>query len=166
MSIGAAFAQEMEQEAKVTRKYLDRVTDDVLGWKPHDKSMTLGRLASHVAETNEWGLTAVTQDNFSIKSDGSFKPFDGSSAQEILSKFDTTLAAFLDALKAADDATMGKNWQMIMDGNVMFEMPKMVVVRMWVLNHLVHHRGQLSVYFRLKGIPVPATYGPSADEQM
>ena len=165
MSIGSMFAQELAQEGATTRKYLERVTDDHLAWKPHEKSMTLGRLASHISESLDWGNTTLENDNFSMKTDGSFKPYDGASAEEILKTFDAGLEKLMAGLQSVDDATLAKNWQMIIDGNVAFEMPKMVVIRSWVLNHMIHHRGQLSVYFRENDIPVPATYGPSADEQ-
>ncbi len=164
MTLGAMFAQEMEHEAAVTRKYLERIPEDKYGWKPHERSMTMGRLASHIAETNDWGADIITQDSFSI-SMGDYTPFDTASATELLKVYDEGLAKLLDLLKSTDDATFAKPWQMIVDGNVMIEMPKMAVIRAWVINHMVHHRGQLSVYLRENDLPVPATYGPSADEQ-
>ena len=165
MTIGNILAQEMEQESATTRKYLERVPEDKWDWKPHEKSMPFGRLASHVADSNGWGAGIVEFDNFSMKT-GEFEAFNASSKEELLQNFDEGLAKLLELLRGADDATMQKNWQMIVDGNVMFEMPKMVCIRAWVINHMIHHRGQLSVYLRENDIPVPATYGPSADEQM
>jgi len=158
------FLMEYEHEVGVTRKVIERIPDDKLGWKPHEKSMTAGRLASHLAENHGWVQSILGSDQFDVGAD--YKPFDGKTKTEVLAAFDKLAAEAKAAMKngVSNEALM-KPWALKMQGQTMFEMPKAVVLRNFVLNHQVHHRGQLSVYLRLLGAPVPSIYGPSADEQ-
>lgn len=164
MGMGQAFAQELEHEGAVTRKLLERIPDSTLGWKPHDKSMSMGRLAYHVAEVPGWIGMIVGKDVFEMTS-GEGGPGEAKSGTELLRSFDEGLKGALSMLKGASDDILNSKWTMKVNGQVTIEMPKAAVVRVWVLNHLIHHRGQLSVYLRLNQIAVPAIYGPSADEQ-
>ena len=163
MATIAELLQELEQEAPTTRRVLERVPEDQLGWKPHEKSMTLGRLAAHVAELPELILPALTQDEFDFGS-GDFKPFEPQSTAGLLEKFDRNIEAAAGLLEKQPDDRMGEKWKLRSGDHVLFEMPRAAVVRFVGLNHVVHHRGQLSVYLRLLDVPLPSIYGPSADE--
>lgn len=164
MNIIDAMATEYEHEAGTTRKLLERIPDDKLGYRPHEKSMTMGRLASHIAENHGWVKSTIEDSEFNVSED--YKPFNGASTQEILDTFDRLIAEAKSVMKSgvSDDALM-QPWALKMNGQVMFEMPKVQVLRTFVLSHQIHHRGQLDVYLRLNDIPLPSIYGPSADEQ-
>jgi len=162
MSATAAILQELEQEAATTRRVLERVPTDKLGWKPHEKSMSLGTLALHVAMVPGFITDWATQDATKFAPGG---PPDPKSTAEILSAHDAGLAKAKSNLNTVGDAGLGKTWTMqTPDGNTVLTMPKGALVRTIAMNHLYHHRGQLSVYLRLLNVPVPSIYGPSADE--
>ncbi|MBX7043982.1 MAG: DinB family protein [Ignavibacteria bacterium] len=154
---------ELEQEAQSTRKMLERLPADKLTWKPHEKSMTLGRLAMHLAEIPGWVNATLLADELDFEK-MDYKPVEAASSEEAVKKFDETLAAAIETLKKTDDAEMMKNWTMRSGDQVYFTMPKIAVLRGFVYSHLVHHRGQMSVYLRLLDVPVPGSYGPSADD--
>jgi uncharacterized damage-inducible protein DinB len=162
MAIKDALLPEFDHEMQVTRKVLARVPDEKFGWKPHDKSMTMGRLATHIAQIPGWVKETLVQDGLDIG--GGFKPTDFATRDEVLAKFDTLVAAGRSMLDAATDAQFMAPWTLKNNGQEVFTMPKIAVVRAWVFNHTIHHRGQLSVYLRLNDVPVPSIYGPSADE--
>lgn len=162
MAIMDAFLQELEHEAISTRKMLERVPGDALAWKPHEKSMTLGRLAGHVAEIPGWAVETLTKDELNM--DGSYKPPEMKTAKDILQLFDQNLASARGAMQGVADGALMRLWTFQVYGKEVFKMPKVVVLRSFVFSHLIHHRGQLSVYLRLKNVPLPQTYGPSADE--
>ena len=161
MSISAALLPEFDHEMATTRKTLERVPDDKLGWKPHEKSMSLGRLASHIAEMPSWAVVGLNMDVLDMKD---FKPWEGKSRQEILAVFDKNVADGRAAIAAASDEKYMTDWSLAMGGKTLMTMPKIAVVRSFMLNHVIHHRGQFSVYLRLNDIAVPSIYGPSADE--
>jgi uncharacterized damage-inducible protein DinB len=163
MTINEALAAELKQEAATTRRLLERVPQDSLGWKPHDKSMTLGRLAGHVAELPGLFAMVLTEDALDFAS-GKYQPFNPENASELPEVFDQRVAAALDALGNQSGEAFAKNWQMRRGERVLLEMPRAVALRAIGLNHLIHHRGQLSVYLRLLDVPVPSIYGPSADD--
>ncbi|MEO5858211.1 MAG: DinB family protein [Pyrinomonadaceae bacterium] len=162
-TLGSAFLAELEQEAKVAREVLSRVPADKFDWKPHDKSMSFGKLASHVAEMVSW--TGPTLDHPELdfaKMD--YKPFEPKTTEELLEFFDKNLAEAVQVLNNMTDDRFIESWSLRNGETVYFSMPKVVAMRSFVINHIVHHRGQLSVYLRLNDIPVPSMYGPSADE--
>ena len=163
MSIGEQLAAELEQEAKTTRRLLERVPEASFGWKPHEKSMSLGQLAGHVAQLPTLIVPAFTEDEFDFAVSG-WKPFSPQSTAELLEKFDRNIAAAAEQLKSQPDERMGDLWKLRSGDHVLFEMPRAMVVRFVGLNHVIHHRGQLSVYLRLLDVPLPSIYGPSADE--
>ena len=160
MSI-AAFIQEFEMEAATTRRVLERVPTDKLDWAPHAKSMNLGKLAMHTANSpgqiSGWGVTDV------MEFTGDPTPAATSTA-DILAVHDAGVAKTKANLQTIGDAGLGTMWTATAGGKTMMTMPKAMLVRAIVLNHWIHHRGQLSVYLRLLDVPVPSIYGPSADE--
>ena len=162
MSIAQMLLPEFDQEMASTRKLLQLVPDDKLDYKPHEKSMTLGRLASHVAEMPNWILTTITTDSLDLAP--GMTGYMASSRQEMLQRFDAQLAEARAALAGASDEDMGKMWTLSFGGNPIFTMPRASVVRISGMNHLIHHRAQLGVYLRLNEIAIPGMYGPSADE--
>jgi uncharacterized damage-inducible protein DinB len=165
MSIAQSLLPEFDYEMVNTRKTLERVPDDKLEYKPDPKSMPLGRLAGHIAEMVNWG--AVTLQTESLNLDGGdFKPFSPTSREQLLAEFDKNVTAARSELEKASDSQMMQNWSLILGGKPMLSMPRAGVIRTMVMNHIIHHRAQLGVYFRLNGISVPALYGPSADEGM
>ena len=164
MAIVDALLPEFDHEMAVTRKVLERVNDAQFGWQPHERSMTLGRLATHVAEIPQWGHTILTQPEFNMV-DGEYKPTTVATTAEVLELFDGQVKAIRDLLAARTDAELVGTWTFKQNGLELFGMPRTAAWRSWVMNHLIHHRGQLSVYLRQTGSKVPGIYGPSADER-
>jgi uncharacterized damage-inducible protein DinB len=166
MNISEALIPEFDQEMATTRRVLERVPEVKYGWKPHEKSMTAGRLASHICEMGMWASMTMTTGEFDFNPGGkqAFPAFNAASKTELLAEFDKQTANGRAALAAASNEEYMKNWALKNNGQVLFTMPKVVVIRSFVFNHIVHHRGQLSVYLRLLDVPVPSIYGPSADE--
>lgn len=162
-NIASALIAEMEQEAKVTRTCLERVPADKFDWKPHEKSMAFGKLASHIAEMFGWTPPTLQQSELDFaKMD--YKPFEPATNDDLLEYLDKNVAEAIDTLRNTTDEQFMENWTMRNGETVYFTMPKVVVMRSFVMSHIIHHRGQLSVYLRLNDIAVPSIYGPSADE--
>jgi uncharacterized damage-inducible protein DinB len=164
MSIIDGMIQEYQHESAQTRKVLERVPEQHFGWKPHDKSMTLCELASHLSEIPTWVRATMKQDEF-VWSMEDWKPYKAESVKQMLADYDSRLVDAFDAMKGTPDSDMMKNWKMVMDGQTIVEMPRVAVLRNFVLNHAIHHRAQLGVYLRLQDVPLPQIYGPTADEQ-
>ncbi|HVF44558.1 MAG TPA: DinB family protein [Pyrinomonadaceae bacterium] len=165
MGIGEPLAAELRQEAATTRRLLERVPEDKLGWKPHEKSMTLGRLAGHVAELPSLLGPVLAAEGLDFAS-GQYVPLNATSVAELLEKFDKNISEGVEGLKGMDDARAFEKWRLSSGDRVIFEGPRAAVVRGLVFNHVMHHRGQLSVYLRLLDVPLPSIYGPTADEPM
>jgi len=162
-NIASALVAEMEQEAAVARKCLERVPAEKFDWKPHEKSMTFVRLASHVAEMFGWTPPTLEHPELDF-SKMDYKPAEPKTTEELVEILDKNVSEAIACLKNTPDETFMEDWTMRNGEQVYFTMPKIAVMRSFVMNHIVHHRGQLSVYLRLNDIPVPAMYGPSADE--
>jgi uncharacterized damage-inducible protein DinB len=141
--------------------------EDKLDWKPANKSMTMGRLATHLAEMPSWGVHALAMDELDINPPGGepYQPVELGSVSEMLELFDTHVAKLLETLASTSEEDLNKPWTLKNGGEEIFTQPKIGVLRGMVMNHAIHHRGQLSVFLRLNGVPLPAIYGPSADEQ-
>lgn len=168
MAIHQSFLGEFDHELSITRKVLSRIPAEQFGFQPHEKSMTLGKLASHIADMYGWGTATLKTDSLDLAPiDGpKWEQFDAQSPAELLAKLDENAAAFRSALaEASDDAAWMAPWSLLMAGNPVMTMPRVACVRGMVMNHIVHHRAQAALYLRLLDIPVPAMYGPSADEQ-
>jgi uncharacterized damage-inducible protein DinB len=163
MAIRDSLLQELEQEARATRRLLERVPDAQLGWKPHDKSMSLGQLALHVATTPGGVAELASHDSKETRSADFIQPA-AKTAAELVPVFEDSLAQAKAIVGSMDDATMGETWTLKHDGQVVMAIPRVAMLRMIMLNHWYHHRGQLSVYLRQLNVPIPSIYGPSADE--
>ncbi len=160
-----AILMEMSQEGATTRRLLEIVPAQHLGWKPHEKSMTMGRLAVHLAEIPGWVSTILDQDGFDVGASTYTPPVAGS-VTEVLEMFDRNMAMTEAAVRRQTLDRLSTMWRITKQGQVLMEMPRMGVIRTLLLNHLIHHRGQLSVYLRLKDVPLPSIYGPTADTPM
>jgi uncharacterized damage-inducible protein DinB len=165
MPMNEALITELDQIAKSTRKLLERVPVEKNDWKPHDKSMTLGRLAGHIAEIPSWVSATIDLDELDF-SKMEYKPFVAASTEELVKKLDENAAKGLESLKNATDEKLNGNWTLRNGEQIYFTRPKIGVVRDFAYSHLYHHRGQLTVYLRLLDIPLPMLFGPTADEQM
>jgi uncharacterized damage-inducible protein DinB len=166
MTIGQSMLPEFDQEMQNTRKTLERVPDDKWNWKPHDKSGTLGWLAGHVGTVPEWITMTINTEELDYAPVGgpAFEPPKISNQKEVLAAFDKGSAEARAALAGVSDAELMKSWKLLAGGQEIFTMPRIACIRGMCLNHMIHHRAQLGVYYRLLGIPVPGLYGPSADE--
>ncbi len=162
MKIGESFLQELVLESEVTRRYLESVPFEQKEFKPAEKSETLGRLAIHLAEITAWWVSCLQNDKLDFID---FQPKDIQSTEELLSYFDELLAEAKTALSKVNDSEFDENWSMTYGDEVLFTLPKKQVARVFCMNHMVHHRAQLGVYLRLLEVPVPAVYGPSADDE-
>ena len=163
MKFSEALLPEFDQGMAHTRKTLERIPEDKLAWKPHEKSMTLGRLAGHVAELPGFATTTIQTDSLNL-SMGEFKPLIAASRRQVLEVFDQKAADARAAIAGASDEHLMKPWSLEFKGKTMFTIPRVAVLRSMMLNHIIHHRAQLGVYLRLNNVPVPSIYGPSADE--
>ncbi len=162
MSISATFLPEFDQEMANTRRTLERVPNDKLSWQPHAKSWPFIKLATHLATLPNWTSVTLQTSELDIS-----QPFDQpkpTSTEEILAVFDKTTAEARAVLAGTADDVFFQPWTLRNGEQTIFSMPKAAVLRAFVLNHIIHHRGQLTIYLRLNDIPVPGLYGPSADE--
>ena len=166
MNLRDALLPELDQEMAGTRRTLERVPDAKLGWRPHPKSPTLGGLATHLANLPSWTKITLETSELDIAPKGAPPPRAGEkrSRDELLAFFDENLAAARAALAKATDGDLQVGWTLLKGGERVFTLPRIAALRGFVLNHNVHHRAQLGVYLRLLDVPVPALYGPTADE--
>jgi uncharacterized damage-inducible protein DinB len=166
MSIAQSLLPEFDQEMEATRKVLERVPTDKLEWGPHEKSMTLRQLATHVANLPSWAQITLQEDEFDVAPPGGdeFTLPVANSTDELLGIFDQNTTSAREAIATAGDDVFMQSWTLKKAGEGLFSAPKAGVLRRFVMNHLIHHRGQLTVYLRLIGVPVPQTLGPTADE--
>jgi uncharacterized damage-inducible protein DinB len=162
MPISQSLIPEFDQEMAGTRRTLERVPEGKTDWKPHPKSMSMGRLAGHLAELPSW--IVETMNRSELEMTGDYTPFISSSPAALLAMFDQKVAEGRALIVAASDEDLMKPWSLVVRGQKAFTMPKIAVLRGFVMNHIIHHRGQLTVYLRLNDVAVPSLYGPSADE--
>jgi uncharacterized damage-inducible protein DinB len=161
-----ALLPEFDHEMANSRKALERVPDGKFDWKPHQKSMSLGQLAAHIASIPSWAAMTMTTPELDVR------PVNGPAMQqpqfktraELLSFFDKSVGEARTAITTASDETLMAPWSLLSAGKPIFKMPRIGVLRGMIMNHMIHHRGQLGVYLRLNDVPVPSLYGPSADE--
>jgi uncharacterized damage-inducible protein DinB len=166
MNISQSLLPEFDMEIANTRKTLERVPEGKADYKPHEKSMPMGRLAGHLSEIPMWATMTLSQDELDMGPAGGarFTPIVMSSRQELLAKFDDEVKKARETLASTSDETMMKTWTLKNNGKKVMAMPRVAVMRSFIMNHMVHHRAQLGVYLRMNNVPVPSIYGPSADE--
>ena len=164
MTLVEALLPEFDREMGLTRRLLERVPDANFDWKPHARSMTLGRLVEHLAQLPEWAALTLTQDGTEMGPPAA-DHLPPATRSAVLTLFDQNVSKARTALHGRTDAELLAPWTLTSQGKEVFTMPKATVLRTFVFNHLVHHRGQLTVYLRLQDVALPSIYGPSADEQ-
>jgi len=155
---------ELKYESELTRKMLERVPLEKGSWKPHEKSMALDRLATHVAEIPHWISRIITVDDWDFVVQG-FSSLKAKSTEELMQIFNEKLQKAIADLETMSDEDFNRTWIVRRGDQMRRELPKKAAIRAWGFSHLIHHRGQLSVYLRLLDVPVPGMYGPSADEK-
>jgi len=167
MAMNQALLPEFDQEMANTRKTLERVPENKFGWKPHEKSGSMGWLATHIANLAGWAATTIGEDSLDLAPKGvQMVPApDAKSRKDLLDTFDKNVATARAAIAGVSDEHLLKPWTLLKNGQTLLTMTRIAVMRSFVMNHIIHHRAQLGVYLRLNNIPVPAIYGPSADEQ-
>jgi uncharacterized damage-inducible protein DinB len=163
MSLSQSLLPEFDQEMAGTRRVLERVPAEKLSWKPHDKSMPFDRLAVHVAELPSWTTMTLTTSELDFAA-APYAPTQVETTQDLLNIFDKATAEARTALAGVSDEELFKPWTLRNGEHQIFSLPKIAVLRSFVMNHIIHHRAQLTVYLRLNDVPVPGLYGPSADE--
>ena len=163
MSLNQSLLPEFDQEMASTRRLLERVPAEKFAWQPHDRSMDLGRLANHVANLPSMASLSLSVPELDVAVRRAALP-KAETNQELLDNFDQAAAAARASIAGASDELLFETFSLRNGDKVMFSLPKIAALRAFFLNHLIHHRGQLTVYLRLNDIPVPSTYGPSADE--
>ena len=167
MKISETVLPEFDQEMASTRKVLERVPAAKFSWKPHPKSSEFGALAAHIANMPDWAGLTMQSDSFDYAPPGAppYQTPKYTSTEDLLAAFDKSVAQGRSAIAAADDIAFLAPWTLMAGGQTIMTMPRIAVIRTFVMNHTIHHRAQLGVYLRLNDIPVPGLYGPSADEQ-
>lgn len=166
MGIADTLLPEYDHELATTRRLLERVPESEFDWKPHPKSMSLGQLAGHVANIPFWCSATMSAPFYDLAAGDKEAKLDAPASREVLLKeFDEKVKHARASLAKATDAEMTAPWALKHGDHEIFSMPRIAAVRSYVMNHLIHHRGQLSVYLRLKDVPLPPMYGPTADEQ-
>jgi uncharacterized damage-inducible protein DinB len=166
MPIGQSMIPEFDMEMASTRKVLERIPDTKLGWKIHDKSNTMGWVANHLADIPKWVDMTISNQSFDVEpvAGHPYKSPTEETVAAIVALFDKNVAQARTLLEQVEDARLHEPWSLLKQGEVIMTMPRLAVVRTWVLNHSIHHRAHLCVYLRVNDIPVPGLYGPSADD--
>ena len=165
MAIKESILPEFDHEMGATRRLLERVPDADLTWAPHEKSYTLGQLAGHLANLPRWAMIACDSafyDMAAAGEDGRSK--EPASTADVLRQFDANVTAARRRIEEQTDASLLSPWTLKQGDHEMFTIPKVAVLRSFVMNHMIHHRGQMTVYLRLRNVPLPSIYGPTADE--
>lgn len=163
-SLKAAGFGDLERELELTRVLLERVPEDKLNWRPHEKSWTLGELAGHLANLPTWQTEMLSQAGIDIEASNPSQPAPESTG-EILKRFDENAGVLRESFAETDDSALGEDWTLRGGERVLWVRPRAAVLREWGISHIIHHRGQLTIYLRLLGVPLPPIYGPTADEK-
>lgn len=166
MRISETLLPEFDHEMANTRRTLERVPEDKFDWTPHQKSTTMGGLATHLANIPTWTVHALEKDSIDIAPVGEapLRAEPAKTTEEVLERFDKAVAAARDVIESASDEQIMQPWSLLSGGKTVMTLPRVAVIRGFVMNHNIHHRAQLGVYLRLNDIAVPSIYGPSADE--
>lgn len=163
MPLNQALLPEFDHEMANTRRTLERIPEDKFTWRPHAKSQTMGKLAVHLAMIPMWAGETIARESIDV---GNAPPLtEPNSRAELLASFDKNVSVGRAAIAGVSDEDLKKPWSLVAGGKTIFTMPRIAVLRSFVMSHAIHHRAQLGVYLRLIDVPVPAIYGPSADEK-
>ena len=165
MGINKSIIAELKHESATTRKTLQRVPANMFNWQPHPKSMSLRRLASHLTDIHQWPVIMMNKTEYDFLT-GGFKLGNYETTESLVEDFDDTVSKTIQVLEDASDEMLDQPWTLRRGEHIIFTIPRKQVLRTMFMNHIIHHRGQLSVYLRLLDIPVPSIYGPSADESV
>jgi uncharacterized damage-inducible protein DinB len=163
MILSDVFISELNQEAAKTKKLLSRVPDGRFDWKPHEKSMAIGRLATHIAELPGWISMVVDKEELDFAT-REYAPRIVNNNEELVALLDENINSAATALQGVSNEDLAKTWRLRNGDHIIMTMPKADVIRVLAMNHLIHHRGQLTVYLRQNDVPLPNMYGPTADE--
>jgi len=166
MTFKETFLPEFDHEMAVTRRVLERAPADVFGWRPHEKSWTLGGICTHLSQIPYWGNAILDRDGYDLTADSRPPAMEKTTLAEVLETFDTHVAAVRRALLTKTEGELEAVWSLSRDGHVLMSMPKIAALKSFVINHSIHHRGQLTMYLRLQNVPLPPVYGPTADEPL
>lgn len=166
MSSKHAILAEFDHEMAVTRRLLERLPDQDFDWTPHPKSFTLGGLATHLAQLPHWGQTILVEPAYDLTAGSSARAVSCANRDEVLSRFDTHVSEVRNRLVHISNAELAAPWELRRSNQVLMSVPRLAALRSFVINHAVHHRGQLTVYLRMRDVPLPPIYGPTADEGM
>ncbi|HXF24276.1 MAG TPA: DinB family protein [Gemmatimonadaceae bacterium] len=166
MSIAGSVLPEFDQEMATTRTMLERVPENRAQWTPHVKSRTLGQLASHIGNLPRLGLIAMEADELDLNETGNGRSPEFDSTANLIRTFDENVRRARAAIESASDSDMMEPWTLRRSGRTVWTLPRAAVLRSFILSHMIHHRGQLSVYLRLNDVPLPSVYGPSADTKV
>jgi len=164
MNVRESLLPEFDHETTMTRVVLERLPEAAFEWRPHPKSYTLGGLATHLAQIPHWGTSILTKDFYDLASSTTREPL--TSLQAVLDTFDGHVREVRSALVGLTDGQLLQPWVLRRAEKIVLSMPRVSALRGFVVRHLVHHRGQMTVYLRLNGVPLPPLYGPTADETM
>lgn len=165
MNVRDAALAEFDHEMAVTRRVLERAPESSFGWKPHEKSFSLGGLATHLAQLPHWGTQILERDSYDLASSPSRAP-EKTTVADVLTTFDGHVTEVRRALIARSDAELHALWTLKRGTQTLMQLPKLTALSSFLIHHTIHHRGQLTVYLRLQGVPLPPIYGPTADESM
>jgi uncharacterized damage-inducible protein DinB len=166
MALKDVLLSEFDHEIAVTRRLLERLPDAALSWRPHARSMSLGGLATHLAQIPHWGTSILEHEGYDLVHDATSRAAEKGSRAEVLDAFDRHTTEVRRTLVNRSDAELMAPWTLTRGGQLLMSMPRLGALRRFLLNHLIHHRGQLSVYLRLQNVPLPPIYGATADEGM
>jgi uncharacterized damage-inducible protein DinB len=166
MTLKETVLAEFDAEIAATRHLLDRLPEDAFAWKPHEKSMSLGGLATHLAQLPHWGTTILERDGYDLELDATGHAPEQRTRRDVTTIFDRHVAEVRRALVEGSDSQLAAPWSLTRGGHLVMSMPRLSAIRRFLLNHLIHHRGQLTVYLRMHNVPLPPIYGPTADEGM
>lgn len=164
MGLADTLLPEFDNEMAVTRRVLERAPEAAFSWQPHQKSWTLGGLCTHIAQIPHWGVAILAHAGYDTVLDAGERAAEKTSLADVLSTFDAFVKDARTRLAATTDPELMVPWALKRDGDVLMSMPRLSAFKTFAINHLVHHRGQLSVYLRLRDVPLPPIYGPTADE--
>jgi uncharacterized damage-inducible protein DinB len=164
MAVRDSLLAEFDHEMAVTRRLLERLPDGKFDWRPHEKSFTLGGLATHLAQIPHWGNAILDQEAYDLAESDGTRADAAHTRAEVLETFDEHVTTLRRSLESKSDAELTAPWALKQRGRVLMSLPRIAALRSFVVHHVIHHRGQLTVYLRLRDVPLPPIYGPTADE--